>query len=56
MRLLFERLKVIAEPSGACALAALLAGKLEVSGQRIGVVLSGANIDAQRFGELIAGG
>ena len=56
MRLLFERLKVIAEPSGACALAALLAGKLDTSGQRIGVVLSGANIDARRFGELIAGG
>ena len=56
MRLLFERLKVIAEPSGACALAALLAGKLEAPGQRIGVVLSGANIDARRFGELIAGG
>jgi threonine dehydratase len=53
MRLLFERVKVIAEPSGACALAALLAGRLETSGQRIGVVLSGANIDAQRFGELI---
>jgi threonine dehydratase len=53
MRLLFERLKVVAEPSGACALAALLAGRLETSGQRIGVVLSGANIDAQRFGELI---
>jgi threonine dehydratase len=53
MRLLFERLKVVAEPSGACALAALLAGRLETSGQRIGVVLSGANIDAQRFSELI---
>ncbi len=53
MRLLFERVKVIAEPSGACALAALLAGRLETSGRRIGVVLSGANIDAQRFGELI---
>ena len=53
MRLLFERVKVIAEPSGACALAALLAGRLQTSGQRIGVVLSGANIDAQRFGELI---
>jgi threonine dehydratase len=56
MRLLFERLKVVAEPSGACALAALLAGKLDASGLRIGVVLSGANIDARRFGELIAGG
>jgi threo-3-hydroxy-L-aspartate ammonia-lyase len=53
MRLLFERVKVVAEPSGACALAALLAGKVDASGQRVGVVLSGANIDAQRFAELI---
>jgi threonine dehydratase len=53
MRLLFERVKVIAEPSGACALAALLAGRLQTSGERIGVVLSGANIDVQRFSELI---
>jgi threonine dehydratase len=56
MALLFERLKVVAEPSGACALAALLAGGVDVAGRRIGVVLSGANIDAARFGALIGGG
>jgi threonine dehydratase len=54
MRLLFERLKVVAEPSGACALAALLTGRVGVSaGQRVGVVLSGANVDAQRFASLV---
>jgi threo-3-hydroxy-L-aspartate ammonia-lyase len=54
MRLLFERLKVVAEPSGACALGALLAGRVSVSaGQRVGVVLSGANIDARRFAALV---
>jgi threonine dehydratase len=54
MRLLFERLKVVAEPSGACALAALLAGRVSVTaGQRVGVVLSGANIDARRFAVLL---
>jgi threonine dehydratase len=54
MRLLFERLKVVAEPSGACALAALLAGRVSVcAGQRVGVVLSGANIDARRFAALV---
>lgn len=51
MRLLFERCKVVAEPSGASALAAVLAGR--VAGERIGVVLSGANVDAQRFAELL---
>jgi threonine dehydratase len=55
MRLLFERLKVVAEPSGACALAALLAGRVSVAaGQRVGVVLSGANIDARRFATLVS--
>ena len=51
MRFLFERCKLIVEPSGASALAAVLAGR--VSGERIGVILSGANIDATRFAELL---
>ena len=52
MRLLFERLKTVAEPSGACALAALLAGRVDVAGLRVGVTLSGGNVTAARFGEL----
>ncbi len=36
MRFLFERLKTVAEPSGACALAALLAGRVEARGLRVG--------------------
>ena len=56
MRLLFERLKVVAEPSGASALAALLAGAQHEAGSRVGVVLSGANIDAARFAQLLGGG
>ena len=54
MRLLFERCKLIAEPSGACALAALLGGKVSAPGQRVGVVLSGANVDAARFAALVS--
>jgi threonine dehydratase len=54
MRLLFERLKTVAEPSGACALAALLAGRVDVAGQRVGVTISGGNVTADRFGELLA--
>jgi threonine dehydratase len=54
MRLLFERLKTVAEPSGACALAALLAGRVDVAGLRVGVTLSGGNVSAARFSELIA--
>jgi threo-3-hydroxy-L-aspartate ammonia-lyase len=53
MRLLFERLKVIAEPSGAIALAGLLAGRLTGQTGRVGVVLSGANIDPERLSALL---
>jgi threonine dehydratase len=51
----FERLKLVLEPSGACALAAVLAGAVEVAGRRVGVILSGGNIDPARFAELTAG-
>jgi threonine dehydratase len=54
MRTLFERLKTVAEPSGACALAALLAGRVEARGLRVGVTISGGNVSAERFAELIA--
>ena len=53
MRLLFERVKVVAEPSGASALAALLAGRVELGGGTVGVVLSGGNVDAERFAALV---
>ena len=54
MRFLFERLKTVAEPSGACALAALLAGRVpEAHGLRIGVTISGGNVTAERFAQLV---
>jgi threonine dehydratase len=52
MRFAFERLKLVIEPSGAVGLAAVLNGL--VSGDRIGVVISGGNVGAARFAELIA--
>jgi len=51
----FDRMKVVLEPSGACALAALLAGRVHLTGRRVGVVLSGGNVGAARFAELTAG-
>jgi threo-3-hydroxy-L-aspartate ammonia-lyase len=56
MRFAFERLKLVLEPSGASALAALLAGKVEARGRRTGVILSGGNVDVARFRELTASG
>ena len=44
LRLAWERLKVVIEPSSAVVLAALTGGKLEIAGRRIGVVLSGGNV------------
>jgi threonine dehydratase len=55
MRFLFERLKTVAEPSGACALAALLAGRVRATGLRVGVTLTGGNVSAERFAQLMAG-
>jgi threo-3-hydroxy-L-aspartate ammonia-lyase len=52
MRFAFERLKLVIEPSGAVGLAAVRAGI--VSGGRIGIVISGGNVAADRFAQLIA--
>ncbi|GCD37818.1 serine/threonine dehydratase [Streptomyces chrestomyceticus JCM 4735] len=54
MRLAFERLKIVTEPSGATALAALLAGAVDPLPRRVGVVISGGNIGLDRFLELMA--
>jgi len=53
MRFLFERMKLVAEPGGAAAVAALLAGKVEAEGT-VGVIVSGGNVGAARFAELLA--
>ena len=55
MRFAFERLKLVMEPSGASALAALLAGKLDVRGKRVGVIVSGGNVDAASYAAILAG-
>jgi threo-3-hydroxy-L-aspartate ammonia-lyase len=55
MRLLFERCKTVAEPSGASALAALLHGRVDARGKRVGVTISGGNVAADRFAALMEG-
>jgi threo-3-hydroxy-L-aspartate ammonia-lyase len=56
MRFLFERMKTVAEPSGACAVAALLAGRLDVRELRVGVTITGGNVTADRFASLVTDG
>ncbi|WP_339824412.1 threonine/serine dehydratase [uncultured Parasphingorhabdus sp.] len=55
MRVAFEKLRLVVEPGGAVALAAILAGKVGL-GDRTAITLSGGNVDRQRFAEIIAGG
>ena len=56
MTFLFSRMKLVVEPGGAAAAAALFAGRVPgVAGRRVGVVLSGGNVDPARFAELVAG-
>ncbi len=55
MRFAFERMKLVLEPSGACALAALMQNRERFAGQRVGVTLSGGNIGIDRFVALMNG-
>jgi threonine dehydratase len=55
MRFALERLKQVVEPAGAAALAAVLAGRVEIrDGERVAVLLSGGNVEVGRLGELLA--
>jgi len=55
LRFALERLKQVVEPAGAAALAAVLAGRVDIrDGERVGVLLSGGNVEVSRIGELVA--
>jgi len=54
MRLLFGRVKIVVEPAGAVPVAAALAGKAGAPGARVGIIISGGNVDAETFGRLIS--
>lgn len=55
MRLIWERMKIIVEPSSAVPLAAILENKLDVRGKKVGIILSGGNVDLEKlpFHELV---
>ena len=53
MRFAFSELKLVVEPGGAVALAALLAGKLPKPGRAIGIVISGGNVDPDLFANIL---
>jgi threonine dehydratase len=51
---LWERLKMIVEPTGALAAAAALEGRVDVTGKRVGIILSGGNVDLSQVSAWIA--
>jgi threo-3-hydroxy-L-aspartate ammonia-lyase len=55
MRFFASRMKLVVEPTGCLAAAALLEGAIELRGARVGVIVSGGNIDLPRYGALLQG-
>jgi threonine dehydratase len=55
MRFVWERMKLVVEPTGVLALAAAMHGRIEVAGLRVGVILSGGNVDLAAALELFKG-
>ncbi len=53
MRFCADRLKIVVEPTGSLGFAAVRSRGAELAGQRVGVILSGGNVDAARFAELL---
>jgi len=53
MIFLLERMKIVVEPSGAVPLAAILSNKINVNNKKVGVILSGGNIDLEPFFQLL---
>jgi threonine dehydratase len=55
MRFFAERMKMVVEPTGCLAAAAALNARIPVKGLKVGVIVSGGNIDLARFAELVSG-
>ncbi len=56
MRFVWERMKLVVEPTGVLGLAALLVGRVPAPGKRVGVILSGGNVELERAAEWFRGG
>lgn len=55
MKFFAARMKLVVEPTGCLGAAAVFSGQLDVRGKRVGIVLSGGNIDLARFASLVGG-
>lgn len=54
MRFYAERMKIVVEPTGALSLAGARHGDLDLKGKRVGVLISGGNVDLASYGQLLA--
>jgi len=54
MRLIWERMKIVVEPSAAVPFASVLKSKEKFKGKRVGIILSGGNVDLERAAKLFA--
>ena len=54
MRFLFERMKIVVEPTGALAAAAVIEGKIGVADKKVGVIISGGNTEPEFFARILA--
>ena len=53
MRFFAERMKIIVEPTGCLSFAAACNGSVDVRGKRVGILISGGNVDLARFAQLV---
>jgi len=53
MKFFAERMKMVVEPTGCLGAAAALHGAYAVAGKRVGVLISGGNVDLSRFAQLV---
>jgi threonine dehydratase len=54
MRFAAARMKMVVEPTGALAMAAAMQGALDLRGKRVGVIVSGGNIDISQLAQYLA--
>ena len=54
MQFFAERMKQVVEPTGCLGAAALLEGVVDLRGARVGVILSGGNVDLPRYAQMLA--
>jgi threonine dehydratase len=54
MRFVWERMKLVVEPTGALAAAGVLSGRIDVKGKRVGIILSGGNVDLKAIARYFA--